>query len=135
MAVEHDRLLAEIKQTVSSNSEKERHLRIPALERLLKLPVVDPSRSVEVLFAMLTSTGAIEPESTLVLKYLKRAAKREPALDTLVRLILERQEGAIACAWRLLPGLNPKAQSLLAPALAKGLFQRDRLDHTTEAIS
>src|SRR5205807_2094524 len=98
--------------------------------------LADPSRTIEVLCAMLKTVGAIEPESTLVLKYLRRATKRdEHALETLIRLVIERQEGAIGCGYRLLPALGVKAQARLGHALAKELFQRDVRDHPTEAIA
>src|SRR5207302_6320288 len=131
MMSSHEELLAEIDRTVTSNSEEQRSRRILALEGLLQT-LADPSRTIEVLCAMLKTVGAIEPESTLVLKYLRRATKRdEHALETLIRLVIERQEGAIGCGYRLLPALGVKAQARLGHALAKELFQRDVRDHPT----
>src|SRR5262249_15848682 len=136
MATVHEQLLAEITGTITSNSEDQRNRRIRALERLLSYPLKDVSHTVEVLSTVLKDSGAIGPESTLVAKYLTKATRSNgQALETLLRLISERHEGAISCGCWLLSVLRKKAQSRLGSVLANELLLRETVDHRTEAIA
>ncbi len=131
----NEELLTEIEQTAAAAPGRDGNRRITALEQFVTAPLTNKSRAVEVLCEVINKVGAIEPETTLVTKYLGRAAHSNgPALERLARFIEERHGGAIQCACRVLASLGGRAQARLGRSLARELLRRDVDDFVTEAI-
>jgi len=128
-------LLAAIDQTLTLSTSAAKTQRIQALEQLLTVPLTALSRIVGPLCEIVRKLGALEPELTLIVKCLLRAARSQTALDALAGLIDDHHQGALQCSCRLVASGTPAVQTRLGPPLIKELLQRDAIDSVTEALA
>lgn len=105
------------------------------MEQLGRLRITNASRAVEVLCEIVRKLGTVQPETTIVTKYLAKAAHSGgPALERLRKLIDERHTGAIQCGYLVLASLGERAQVLLGQSLSKEILRRDTSDSLTEGL-
>ncbi len=124
----------EIEQNLTAGLGEGRTRRIRALEQLAKARLTN-GRTTEVLCKVAANFGTVEPDFVLVTKCLTKLANSdESGLARFIRLVEERQAGAIQCACRVLSSLRAKNQAWLARSLSKELLQRDTRDNPTEDL-